>query len=142
MNLLESSIRISYYLMSHFEAQGMTNPMSSPAATELRVTPLVDEYLSMKRKDISKLLKVYVSNYMTGSFDDSSPTRTKVSLEGYEHPPEPPQLLEYLLSEPDPNSPKDFMEKRKIRRKRGLGLIQKFWIRNSRVISPREPKVL
>jgi hypothetical protein len=121
------------------EAAGISQPCQVRGPTDLRSSPLVEEYLSVKRREILKLVRTWVGNQMTGSFDDSSPTRTKSSLETLDMSMDSIQLIEYLQSETDPNSPQDFMEKRRIRRKRGLGIIQRFWTRNKGVISTPNP---
>lgn len=101
-------------------------PLGRPASA-ITVSPIVEAYLQQKLQVLSKQIKLYIGTY--------------VDEEGDSFEPSAPQLLEFLLSEPDPLSPQDFLEKRKIRRKRGLGLIQKFWTENKRMISPQIPLV-
>lgn len=96
-----------------------------PGPTEIGNTPLIQEYLDTKRIELLRIGRLYAGIY--------------VDEEGDSFEPSPQQTLQYLLSEPDPYSPKDFQEKRRIRRKRSLELIQKFWIQNRRVISPPRP---
>lgn len=99
-------------------------PPSRPGPTEPRISPLIESYLSRKEKIMTKYVNLYVGTYIGDEGDSFEPT--------------PQNLLEYLLSEPDPLSPKDFQEKRKVRRKRGLNLIERFWKENSRMFRIRD----
>lgn len=103
------------------KASGM--PPSRPGPNEPRISPLIESYLSQKEKDMTKYVRLYVGTYIDEEGDSFEPT--------------PQNLLEYLLSEPDPLSPKDFQEKRKIRRTRSLNLIERFWKENSRIFRIR-----
>lgn len=121
LNKNETLLKVS------FEAQGMTYPNLSPGPNEIGVSPILRNYLSVKDKEITKKLERYVGNYMGFSSSQHSEVNAYAPL--------PRDVLDYLLSEPDPRRPKDFMVKRRIRRKRGLSLIQKFWKQNRRMIS-------
>jgi hypothetical protein len=100
-------------------------PSSSRRPTALGVTPIVSEYLALKRQELVKVIKVYSGNYIEGE-DDAFAL-------------DPTNVYKYLISEPDPLKPQDFLVKRRIRRKRGLGLIAKFWDQNKRMISAPIP---
>jgi hypothetical protein len=89
--------------------------INPPRTSKLPTTPIVTDYLAVKQMDIQKVLSVYGANYQDGE-DDSFAIG-------------PIQALNKLLSEPDPLSPKDFMEKRKIRRKNTINLIDKYYAR-------------
>jgi hypothetical protein len=99
---------------------------SRPSSTEIGQTPIIRSYLTCKQVELDKVIRIYGGTYVGGEADSFEPT--------------PQNVLKKLLSEPDPYSPKDFQEKRIIRRKRSLQLIQKFWIKNKRMISPPVPK--
>jgi len=98
-------------------------PSVRPGPNEPRISPLIQSYLSQKEIDMIKYVKLYVGTYIDDEGDSFEPT--------------PHNLLEFLLSEPDPLSPKDFQEKRKIRRTRSLNLIERFWQQNARIFRIR-----
>jgi len=84
--------------------------------------PLLREYLQHKLELLKTTARIYGGLYVDGEADSFEP--------------DPIQTLTTFLTEPDPFSPKDFEEKRRIRRKRSLQLIQKFWIKNKRMLLP------
>jgi hypothetical protein len=89
-------------------------PAGAPRSSNSPVTPLITNYLAIRKEALKKLLKVTLAHQGTDDWDD-------------DHVVSSESIYEELLSGPNPYSPKDFMEKRRIRRKASLELIYKFY---------------
>lgn len=90
--------------------EGKSGKLLRPA--DAREVPFIDYYYSAKAEQLSPYLSTYAGIYQDGEDDAFSIT--------------PTELMRTLLSEPDLQSAKDFMQKRRIRRKRTHGIIHKF----------------
>lgn len=105
--------------------KGSMGGNARPGPTEIGQTPIINEYLSFIRERLLKIVRIYSGLYVDSEADSFEPSPEKVLVE--------------LISNPDPYSPKDFQEKRRVRRKRNLELIQKFWTKHKGMISPPVP---
>jgi hypothetical protein len=90
-----------------FEALGMGN---APRTSDSQSSPLIKSYLDIRSEDLKKLLKETQSHQGSDDWDD-------------DHVISPESVYEVIVSGPDPTSPKDFMEKRRIRRKLAIDLL-------------------
>lgn len=86
-----------------------------PRTSKLPTTPIILDYLAVKQMDIQNMISIYGASHHRQ--EDNGLTIGPI------------EVLKMLLSEPDPLSPKDFMEKRKIRRKNTINLINRYYDR-------------
>lgn len=94
-----------------FESLGIGN---APRTSDSQSSPLIHSYLSIRREDLKRLLRETQAHQGTDDWDD-------------DHVTSPESVYDALVTGPDPTSPKDFMEKRRISRKRSIDLIYKFY---------------
>jgi hypothetical protein len=109
-----------------------TNPMAfialglstnAPRTGDSQITPLVKSYLDTRYKFLEKLIRVTLAHHGHDDWDD-------------DHVTSPEEVYDELISGPDPLSPKDFMEKRRIRRKQSIDLLYRYYSA-SRFARPR-----
>jgi hypothetical protein len=94
-----------------FESLGL---VKAPRSSESQTSPLVFNYLNTRREELKALLRETQAHQGTDDWDD-------------DHVISPESVYDEIVSGPDPLEPKDFMEKRKIRRKRTIDLIFRYW---------------
>jgi hypothetical protein len=88
--------------------------VKAPRSSESQTSPLVFNYLNTRREELKALLRETQAHQGTDDWDD-------------DHVISPESVYDEIVSGPDPLEPKDFMEKRKIRRKRTIDLIFRYW---------------
>lgn len=88
--------------------------IKSPGASQSQSFPLIESYLKIRSEDLKRLLRESQAHQGSDDWDD-------------DHVTSPESVYEEIVSGPDPNSPKDFMEKRRIRRKQTIDLLYKYY---------------
>jgi hypothetical protein len=95
----------------------------SPSVSANQSSPLISEYLTLRRKGLEDLFK-RLEHWQTDDIRQLRPehgeyhTMASVTV---------PSAYQEILSGPDPLSPKDFMEKRRIRRKQTVDLLYRYY---------------
>jgi hypothetical protein len=89
------------------ESLGMGN---APRTSDSQSSPLITSYLDIRREEMKKLLRESQAHQGSDDWDD-------------DHVVSPESVYEAIISGPDPTSPKDFMEKRRVRRKLAIDLL-------------------
>jgi hypothetical protein len=95
------------------ESLGMGN---APRTSDNQSSPLISSYLDIRREDLKRLLRETQAHQGTDDWDD-------------DHVSSPESIYEELVTGPDPTAPKDFMEKRRVRRKQTIDLLYKYYSR-------------
>jgi hypothetical protein len=92
---------------------------SSPSPSASQTFPLISSYLELRRKVLEELFRK-CGMLFTGERDiaDAQKSGLLVSIH---------DVYDALLSGPDPLAPKDFMEKRRIRRKQAVDLLYRYY---------------
>jgi hypothetical protein len=93
------------------ESLGMGN---APRTSVSQTSPLIFSYLDIRREELKALLRESQAHQGSDDWDD-------------DHVVSPESVYEEIVSGPDPLQPKDFMEKKKIRRKRTIDLLYRMW---------------
>lgn len=93
------------------ESLGMGN---APRTSDSQSSPLITSYLNIRREELIILLRETQAHQGSDDWDD-------------DHVSSPESVFEMLVTGPDPTSPKDFMEKRRVSRKRTIDLLNKYY---------------
>lgn len=93
------------------ESLGIGN---APRTSDSQSSPLISSYLDIRREELKSLLRETQAYHGTDNWDD-------------DHVTSPESVYDILVTGPDPTSPKDFMEKRRISRKRSIDLIYRYY---------------
>jgi len=96
------------------ESLGMTK---APRTSDNQSSPLITSYLDIRREELKCLLRETQSYQGSDDWDD-------------DHVTSPESVFNTIVTGPDPTSPKDFMEKRRIRRKQTIDLLYKCYSRS------------
>jgi hypothetical protein len=112
--LIEIAVNaINHNPLTH-ESLGMGN---APRTSDNQSSPLITSYLDIRREVLKRILRETQAHQGTDDWDD-------------DHVSSPESVFEELVAGPDPTSPKDFMEKRRIRRKQTIDLLNKYYSRS------------
>lgn len=93
------------------EALGMGN---APRTSDSQSSPLIKSYLDIRAAELKALLRETQAHHGTDDWDD-------------DHVTSPESVYDMIVSGPDPFSPKDFMEKRRVRRKQTIDLLYRYY---------------
>jgi hypothetical protein len=96
------------------ESLGMGN---APRTSDNQSSPLITSYLDVRREGLKRLLRETQAHQGTDDWDD-------------DHVSSPESIFEEIVAGPDPTAPKDFMEKRRVRRKQTIDLLNKYYSRS------------
>jgi hypothetical protein len=92
---------------------------SSPSPSTSQTSPLISSYLELRRKVLEELFK-RCGMLFTHEEDIADAQKSGLLVSTSD-------VYDALLSGPDPLSPKDFMEKRRIRRKQAVDLLYRYY---------------